>query len=132
MHQTPGVPGGGAVIVSTPHKQLLFATLLPYLALAAWDGWLHEKARRVPRVEQALHGAIALGVIGVCVGVFADRPALVWPALALFTLAGAADEFGYHAPLPVRERRLHHAAYACFAGFVGVAVALGAVPWPPP
>jgi hypothetical protein len=121
-----------AGMLSTDHTRILVAAFLPYLALAAYDGWLHEKARRVPRPEQVLHGLIALGVVGVCIGIFGDRGTLAWSALAVFALAGGADELGFHAPLPTRERRLHHAAYACFAGFIGVALALGALPLPRP
>lgn len=110
----------------SPKTVLAFA-LLPYLGLAAWDGWLHEKARRVPRVEQALHGVLGLSFVALLFGVFAERPAWVVPALAVFAVAACADEFGFHASLERRERRLHHAAYACFAGFVALGVGLGLV-----
>src|SRR5688572_27685530 len=113
-------------------KLILAAAFAPYLALAAYDGWLHEKARRVPKLEQALHATIFVAVVALLTALFRGPAWLAWPALALFALAGAADEFGFHAPLERRERRLHHAAYACFAGFVGVALATGALGWPMP
>ena len=31
---------------------LLGLALLPYATLAAYDGWLHERARHVPRIKQ--------------------------------------------------------------------------------
>jgi hypothetical protein len=44
-------------------------------------------------------------------------------------VATAIDEFGFHAPLAARERRLHFAAYACLAAFLGVACWRGALAW---
>ncbi len=119
-------------MLSPGQKQLLLLSFLPYLVLSAYDGWLHEKARRVPRFEQGLHGVLAISVIALATGLFLDRPWLVLPAVAVFAIAGLADELGFHGSLTMRERRLHHVAYACYAGFVGVAVAMGAVIWPWP
>ena len=36
--------------------------LLPYLAAAGVDAWMHERGRRVPRVEQLLHAALAVAM----------------------------------------------------------------------
>ena len=117
-------------MLSTPHKGILFASLLPYLALSAYDGWLHEKARRVPRMEQVLHATLALSAATLIYALFFDRPWLAVPALAVFVPAACADEFGFHGLLEQRERRLHHVAYASFAAFVLVASWLGALRWP--
>lgn len=117
-------------MLSPGDKPLLVLCLLPYLGLSAYDGWLHEKARRVPRVEQGLHAVLFVSAVSIIVGIFSARPWLAWPAIAIFAAAAGADEFGFHAPLEPRERRLHHIAYACFAGFLGVAFWLGALPWP--
>lgn len=117
-------------MVSSGHTLLLVLSLLPYLALAAWDGWLHEKARRVPRVEQALHGLLFMSAACIIFGVFSGRSLLALVAIAVFALAAAADELGFHGPLEQRERRLHHVAYASFAGFLGVAFWIGALQWP--
>ncbi len=117
-------------MLSTSQKGLLFASLLPYLALSAYDGWLHEKARRVPRVEQVLHAALALSAAAFIYGLFFDRAWLAVSALAVFVPAACADELGFHGMLEARERRLHHVAYASFAAFVGVAAWLGALRWP--
>jgi hypothetical protein len=113
-----------------PQNGLLFASLLPYLALSAYDGWLHEKARRVPRAEQALHATLFVSAAALIIGAFTARPGIALAGLAAFVPAACADEFGFHGMLERRERRLHHLAYACFAGFVAVAVALGALRWP--
>jgi hypothetical protein len=115
---------------STAHHAILFASLAPYLALSAYDGWLHEKARRVPRAEQVLHALLALSAIALIFGLFTDRPWFAWPGLAVFVPAAIADERGFHGLLEPRERRLHHVAYACFAGFIGVAAWLGALRLP--
>lgn len=117
-------------MLSTSQKGLLLASLLPYLALSAYDGWLHEKARRVPRIEQLLHAALALSAAALIFGLFAGRAWLALPALAVFVPAACADELGFHGMLESRERRLHHVAYASFAGFVLVAAWLGALRWP--
>ena len=111
-------------------QQLLILGFAPYLGLALYDGWLHEKARRVPMGEQLLHATVFVALIALWVGLW-RAPALVWPALALFAVAAFLDEFGYHGMLESRERRLHFAAYACFAGFVAWAAWLGALPAPP-
>ena len=111
-------------------KGILIASLLPYLALSAYDGWLHEKARRVPRPEQLLHGTLLVSAIVLIYGIFNARAPLAVPALIVFAIAACADEFGFHGQLERRERRLHHVAYACFAGFVAVAAWLGALRWP--
>jgi hypothetical protein len=111
-------------------KQLLLLGFAPYLGLALYDGWLHEKARRVPMREQLLHASVFVALVALWTGLF-FKPVLVWPALALFATAAFFDEFGYHGMLEARERRLHFAAYACFAGFVAWAAWLHALPGPP-
>jgi hypothetical protein len=113
-------------MLDTAQKGILAASLVPYLALSAYDGWLHEKARRVPRVEQALHGVLFVSAVALIYGLFSGRAWLAWPGLAVFVPAALADELGWHGPLERRERRLHHVAYASFAGFVAVAFVLGA------
>ena len=117
-------------MLSFPQKGLLFASLLPYLALSAWDGWLHEKARRVPRVEQWLHALLFVSAGALIFGAFTVRPLVALAGLAVFAPAALADELGFHGGLDSRERRLHHVAYACFAGFVAMAAWLGALRWP--
>ena len=108
-------------------KQLLLLGFVPYLSLALYDGWLHEKARRVPWREQLLHGSVFASLVTLWWGLLRE-PRAVWPALAVFALAAFFDEFGYHGMLAARERRLHFAAYASFAGFVSWAAWLGALP----
>lgn len=116
-------------MLSPAHKLLLFLSLAPYLGLAAYDGWLHEKARQVPVVEKILHALIAVAVAVVVWALFFAHPAWAWPALAVFALAGAFDEFGFHRQLHHHERRLHYIAYAGFGVFVASATALGALRW---
>ena len=40
--------------------------LVPYFALAGVDFWMHERGRRVPRVEQWVHAGLALTMISSC------------------------------------------------------------------
>ena len=106
-------------------KIMLAAALCPYLGLALYDGWLHEKARRVPMPEQVFHATIALSLSALLFGLFTDRPLVARLALAVFVVAALIDEFRFHGPLAQFERRLHFLAYTCFAGFIGVAIWLG-------
>jgi len=117
------------VTAAAADRLILALAFLPYLALALFDGWLHEKARRVPKFEQALHALIAMAVITLLSGIFGGRSWLAWPALAVFVSAAAWDELGFHRQLAARERRLHYVAYLCFGGFVGVALWRGALAW---
>ena len=109
-------------------KQTLLVSLAPYLCLALYDTWLHERARRVAVREQAFHAASFVSFVFLMAGLFFDHPGFVWPSLAGFALASLWDEIGFHRGLPRRERGLHFAAYACFAGFVAVAYRIEALP----
>lgn len=107
-------------------RWVIFASFTPYLAIAAYDGWLHEKARRVPFAEQCFHAAAALSLPVMLWGIYAGRAALAVAALAVFTVAALIDELRFHGPLPRHERRLHFIGYACFALFAATALMLGA------
>lgn len=104
---------------------LLWAAFCPYLALALYDGWLHEKARRVPKLEQLSHALIAVSVVALWVGLIREQTLLARGALTVFAVTAFVDEWYYHGPLDRRERRLHFVAYGCFAGFIAVVAALG-------
>lgn len=97
---------------------LLAAALVPYAALAAVDAWMHERHRQVPRLEQALHAVAALTFLGFLVGVFRDIRTLALASLCAFAVVSAWDEFGFHAGLAARERRVHFAAYGALGLFV--------------
>jgi len=116
-------------MLSPTDRQIMAAALVPYLALAGYDGWLHEKARRVPKVEKILHAVLALDGVLMVAALFAGRPLVAAVAIAVFVAATAWDAFGFHGPLDARERRIHLAAYACLAGFLGVACWRGALAW---
>ena len=108
-------------------KKTLLLSMLPYLSLALYDSWLHERARRVPMAEQMFHGMLLLSLLALIAGLFLDHPRLVLPAAIVFGFAAFGDEIGFHGTLAPRERRLHFAAYTCFAGFIAVAIWLGAL-----
>lgn len=116
-------------MLATGQTLALTLGFLPYLVLSGYDGWLHEKARRVPRTEQALHALLFACVVALMVGLFRQHAQLAWSAIAVFAAAALADELSFHGHLHQRERRLHHVAYAFFAGFLAVAIACGALPW---
>lgn len=91
---------------------------LPYAALAGYDGWLHEKARVVPRIEQALHAALALSMLLFVVLVIRGEVVAGMVAIAGFAVVLLIDELGFHAMLDRRERRIHWFADAALLGFV--------------
>ena len=103
----------------------MFASFSPYLALAAYDGWLHEKARRVPFAEQIFHAIAALSLPMLLWGLYAGRTRFAAVALAVFACAACVDELRFHKPLDRHERRLHFCAYAFFGFFVAVSWRLG-------
>jgi hypothetical protein len=96
----------------------LALVLLPYASLALYDGWLHERARRVPRIEQWLHAGAFCSLIVFVGAAFRAQTQLALVALAVFAPIAATDEFGFHAQLAQRERRVHFAAYAALCVFV--------------
>ena len=64
-------PPAEPAMLDTAQKGILFASLVPYLGLSAYDGWLHEKARRVPRLEQGLHALLFVSAVALIYGLFA-------------------------------------------------------------
>jgi hypothetical protein len=104
------------------NKILLFIAFLPYLAIAGYDGWLHEKARKVPLIEQASHAVMGLCVALLIWSVFFDHTAWTVPTLAVFALTACIDELGFHGKLHPREKHLHYYGYACFAVFAALAL----------
>ena len=92
--------------------------LLPYLAAAGVDAWMHERGRKVPRVEQWIHGGLALGMAGFLAAVFAGRNAWALAALAVFAVLLAWDEVSFHKSIAASERRVHALSWVALAGFV--------------
>jgi len=103
----------------------LALALLPYASLAAFDAWLHEKSRDVPRVEKWLHAGLALSLIVFLGAVFRSQTLLAFVALSALLPLAALDEGGFHRKLARRERRVHFASYAALGVFVLVWLGLG-------
>ena len=116
-------------MLSTGHSLALAAGFAPYLALGLYDAWLHGSARRVPLLERALHGLVGLSLAGLWLALLRGETRWAFAALAVFAVAGAWDELGFHGRLDPRERRLHWLAYGCFAVFLAVAWGIGALRW---
>lgn len=93
-------------------------TLLPYAMLAGVDTWMHEKSRRVPKVEKILHALAGVLLIGFIVCVFGGFDVAGIAAFVAFAIVASADEFGFHRHLSTRERKVHFASYAALAIFV--------------
>ena len=106
-------------------RWIIFASFTPYFAVAAYDGWLHEKARKVPISEQCFHATAALSLPVLLWGLYAGRSAVALAGLTIFALAALIDEVRFHGPLAQHERRLHFIGYVCFAGFAATAWRLG-------
>lgn len=97
---------------------VLSVALAPYLGFVAIDAWMHEKARRVPMVEQCLHAGIALGVGAFFVAAFLGADTLAGILLLLSLPLMAADEIGFHGHLSKRERLVHLAEGLSLIAFV--------------
>ena len=94
--------------------------LVPYLAAAGVDAWMHERGRKVPRLEQWIHAGLAVAMAAFLLLVFraAVMPALA--ALAVFVLLVAWDELAFHGGIARSERRVHMASWVALAVFVAV------------
>jgi hypothetical protein len=92
--------------------------LVPYLAAAGVDAWMHERGRKVPRVEQWIHAGLALSMTAFLVLVFRGHAAPALATLAAFVLLVAWDELAFHRGIPPSERRIHVASWAALAAFV--------------
>lgn len=92
--------------------------LVPYATLAGIDTWMHEKSRRVPKVEQVLHALAGVLLIAFVVCVFSGRNSAGIVAFVAFAFVAFADEFGFHRHLSSRERMVHFASYGALAIFV--------------
>jgi hypothetical protein len=101
-----------------PRTLLLALAYAPYLACAGWDGWLHERARKVPRVEQALHAGLAVAMIAFVWAVFTRHPRVAFASLALFVVLHLSDALGYHRGIAPHERRVHGLANVALGLFV--------------
>jgi hypothetical protein len=102
--------------------------LLPYATLAGIDTWLHERSRKVPRTEQALHAGAALSLLVFLGAAFGAMTTIAVCALCVFAAVASADEFGFHAHLAARERRVHFASYGALLVFILVWYWLGRSP----
>ena len=94
--------------------------LVPYLAAAGVDAWMHERGRRVPRVEQWIHAGLAVSMAMFLGAVFAGAALVAVAALAAFAGLLLWDETAFHGSIASSERRVHAASWAALAGFVVV------------
>ncbi len=92
--------------------------LAPYLAVAGVDAWMHERGRRVPRIEQWLHAALAAGMTAFLAAVFVGHAEIAFAALAAFLAFLAWDELGFHRSIASSERRVHVISWVLLAAFV--------------
>jgi hypothetical protein len=92
--------------------------LVPYLAAAGVDAWMHERGRRVPRVEQWVHAGLAATMAVFLGAVFAGAARFALGALAAFVLLVVWDESVFHRAIAASERRVHAASWVALAGFV--------------
>jgi hypothetical protein len=99
---------------------VLSIALTPYLGFIAIDAWMHEKARCVPRIEQCLHGGIALAVGTFFVLAFLGANIAAGVLLLLSLPLMAVDEIGFHGHLSKRDRLVHLAEGLSLILFVTV------------
>ena len=105
--------------MTAAHLPLLGAALMPYLVLVSIDAWMHEAKRKVPRVERWLHYCAGALFLGFLWALFRDSTRLALVLFGAFSVLTVWDEVGFHRLLDGRERRVHFAAYAALALFVG-------------
>lgn len=96
----------------------LSVALLPYLLVAGWDAYLHERVRKVPTVEKWVHALLAVLLLAFVSAVFTARTQLALVLLAAFALVAVWDAFGFHALLSRHERRVHAVANSLLLGFI--------------
>jgi len=92
--------------------------LLPYLAAAGVDAWMHERGRRVPRVEQWIHAGLAATMAVFLGAVFAAAMPVASGALVAFIALVAWDETAFHRTIGRAERRVHVFSWIALAAFV--------------
>lgn len=99
-------------------RSMIFVGFIPYAVLASYDWWLHGHARSVPRTEQILHAALALG-LGVFLSlVAAANTVAALSVFAVFVIVLLFDEFGFHRHIEKHEQRVHWLADTALLGFV--------------
>lgn len=96
----------------------LGVALVPYLAAAGVDAWMHERGRRVPRVEQWIHAGLAAAMAVFLGAVFAAAGPIALAALAAFVALVAWDEMAFHGAINRTERRVHVVSWIALAAFV--------------
>ena len=99
---------------------VLSLALTPFLGFIAVDAWMHEKSRRVPRIEQWLHGAIAVSLCAFFVLAFLGTYTAAVILLLLSLPLMAVDEIGFHGHLSRRERLVHLAEGLSLIVFITV------------
>jgi len=97
----------------------LFILALPYLGLAAYDLWMHNHERLVPKLERILHNVILPLIIAfivlACFGFnqYAKVVMLIcFPCMLI-------DEVVYHKDLHIKEKRVHQQAGLSLIVFTG-------------
>jgi hypothetical protein len=98
----------------------LIAALAPYLSLALYDGYLHDRVRRVPKPEQLAHAILGITIALFLFGAFSQRIFLATICLTIFLATYSVDEFVFHRGIAKHERMIHAAAMSALAFFVVV------------
>jgi hypothetical protein len=99
---------------------VLFAALAPYLSLALYDGYLHDRARHVPKTEQYAHAALGMSIALFLYGAFSQHVFMATTFLTIFLATYSIDEFVFHRGIARHERMIHAAAMSALAFFVVV------------
>lgn len=102
---------------------LLLASVFGFGWYAVKDGRFHVVGRGVPRIEQALHGALGLSQLALIVSGLVGSLSWTAGSALVVALLGALDEYIFHRAIPGAEADLH--AKAHLALFIFVAIALG-------
>ena len=99
-------------------QPILIAALTPYLCVSLYDGYLHDRARRVPFPEQVAHGLLGLSMALFLFGVFRQHSDLAAISLSIYVGVYAIDEFVFHPGIARHERLVHAVAMVALSVFV--------------
>ena len=107
-----------------PRFLVLGAALIPFLWFAYKDNALHFRARKVSIGEHILHLGLGLSLAATISMAFQGRLDAMVLWLAVFCIAGSADEFGYHRDIPEQEHDVHAKEHFALLLFIAVTLLL--------
>lgn len=79
---------------------------------------MHERSRRVPKLEQWIHAGLGVTIGLFFTMVFRGESQFALASLTGFAVLVAFDELQFHQGIATREKRIHQASWVALAVFV--------------